>query len=205
MANQVAFAKFTAPTIADGLVILPSVGLFQVFGISTLARGQERVKLPLDQLIRRGWINTGGAQGLLSQQHGDVQQDPGGGLRQDFQTVVSGGGFGAVSVAPSVQIAHGMCSASSQSLPKTTLMASLFASEKAGVHYVIGEIRDKFLQNGGTAEFGYPVTDEVPTPDGFGLMTRFERGTIYWYAGQNAQIGEPKAPRLRVAPMPGHQ
>jgi len=45
--------------------------------------------------------------------------------------------------------------------------------------------------------FGYPVTDEVPTPDDFGLMTRFERGTIYWYRGHTAEIGEPRLPPRR--------
>ncbi len=43
-----------------------------------------------------------------------------------------------------------------------------------------------------------------PTPDGFGLMTQFERGTIFWYPGRNAEIGEPKTPPLHVLPMKEH-
>jgi uncharacterized protein with LGFP repeats len=85
------------------------------------------------------------------------------------------------------------------------VQASLFASGKTGVHFVMGEIREKFLRAGGTKRFGYPTTDEVPTPDGFGLMTRFERGTIFWYPGRNAEVGEPQTPPLHVIPIKDHQ
>jgi hypothetical protein len=59
---------------------------------------------------------------------------------------------------------------------------------------VIGETREKFLREGGVRRLGCPVTDEVPTPDGFGLMTKFERGTVYWYRGHAAEIGTPDPP-----------
>jgi len=198
--DRVAFAKFTAPTIADGRVILPSAGLFQVYGIADSKKMQKIANLPLEAVINRRWLNGGGQHGLLGAPQGDVVRDDSGGLRQDFQTLISGGGYGQVSVPPSVTIERAMCDQPSKWQPTLPITTSLFASPKTGVHYVVGEIRNAFLQAGGTKEFGYPITDEVATPDGLGLMTRFERGTIYWYPGQNAAIGEPKAPPVRVTP-----
>jgi hypothetical protein len=194
----------TAPTTADGRVILPSAGLFQVYGSSERRRMMEIANVPLESSIRQRWLNTGGTLGLLGHPQGDLQRDQSGGVRQDFKTVIAGGGFGEVSVPPSVEIAHGMCDPSNTHQPSLSVAVSLLASPKTGVHYVVGEIRDKFLQGGGLEQFGYPLTDEVPTRDGFGLMTRFERGTIFWYPGQNAEIGEPKTPPLRVVPMKDH-
>jgi len=75
-----------------------------------------------------------------------------------------------------------------------SIEASILASRETGAHYVIGEIRAAFLRAGGVRRLGYPTSDEVPTPDGFGLMTRFERGTVYWYRGHPAEIGSPKLP-----------
>ena len=202
--DRVALAKFTAPTIADGRVILPSAGLFQVYGISEHRRMHEIVNVPLEAAVSQRWLNTGGAQGLLGHPQGDLQRDANGGVRQDFQTMIAGGGYGQVSVPPSVQIEPPMCDSRIKYQPSVSVAASLFASPKTGVHYIVGEIRDKFLQAGGLEQFGYPLTDEVPTPDGFGLMTQFERGTISWYPGRNAEIGEPKTPPLHVLPMKEH-
>jgi LGFP repeat len=202
--DRAALAKFTAPTIADGYVILPSVGLFQVYGISERKRMREMVNLPLEEAISQRFDNNGGAQGLLGHPQGAVQRDSSGGFRQDFQTLVAGGGYGQVSVPPSVQIDRPMCDSKIKFAPSVAVMSSLFGSEKTGVHYVVGEIRDKFLQGGGIEKFGYPLTDEIPTPDGFGLMTRFEHGTIFWYPGRNAEVGEPQTPPLHVLPLPNH-
>jgi hypothetical protein len=35
-------------------------------------------------------------------------------------------------------------------------------------------------------------------------MTRFEHGTIFWYPGRNAEVGEPQTPPLHVLPLPNH-
>src|SRR5262249_2542657 len=151
--------------------------------------------------ITQRWHNSGGAQGLLGQPQGEVQRDPNGVLRQDYQTTITGGGYGAVSVPPSVTIDTPMCNphAKTENQTRMPVKASIFASSSTGVHYVVGEIREKYLQAGGPEKFGYPVTDEIPTPDGLGLMTKFERGTIFWYPGRSAEIGEPIPPPI-VAP-----
>jgi hypothetical protein len=207
--DRVALAKFNSPTIADGKVILPSVGLFQVYGISHHPRMHEMVNRPLEAAITQRWQNAGGAQGLLGQPQGDPQKDPNGVLRQDYQAMIAGGGYGQVSVPPSVTIDAPMCDphVKIENQTRVPVKASLFASSKTGVHYVMGDIREKFLQAGGPEKLGYPITDEVPTPDGLGLMTKFERGTIFWYPGRSAEIGEPIPPPNAtpdVAPNGGH-
>jgi hypothetical protein len=199
--DAAALAKFTAPTIADGLVVLPSFNLFQVYGLSGPRRPRRSIRdLPLDAAIDQKWVNMGGAQGLLGHPTGDRQRDGSAGLRQDFDTVAAGGGYGRISVPPSVKIEAPMCHPRGEREADVPIQASILASNRTGVHYIIGEIRSRFLQAGGTKRFGYPLTDEVPTPDGLGLMTRFERGTIFWYVGHPAEVGPPKPPRLQVTP-----
>ena len=134
---------------------------------------------------------------------GELARD-GAGARRDFRSHVSGGGYGRVSVPPSVKIETPMCETpwtkerdTGAAAQTTPIEASIFTSRKTGAHYVLGEIPAAFLRAGGLKRFGYPVTDEVPTPDDFGLMTRFERGTIYWYRGHTAEIGEPRLPPRR--------
>jgi len=202
-ADAPALAKFTAPTIADGRVVLPSFNLFQVYGLAPAGARKHGIRyMGLDAAIRQKWLNMGGAQGLLGNPIGDRRRDGDAGLRQDFRTVIAGGGYGRISVPPSVKIEVPMCESGAKYEPDLPIEASVFASKRAGVHYVIGEIRNRFLQAGGTKRFGYPLTDEVPTPDGIGLMTRFERGTIFWYRGRNAEIGEPRIPPRGDAPDP---
>jgi uncharacterized protein with LGFP repeats len=58
---------------------------------------------------------------------------------------------------------------------------SIYWSPKSGAHEVHGDIRVKWAQLGGTRGFlGFPITDELPTPDGRGRFNHFEGGCIYW-------------------------
>jgi hypothetical protein len=200
-ATRTALAKFTAPTIADGRVVLPSFNLFQVYGLAPRKGPRPWLRhLPLDAVILAKWRSMGGAQGLLGSPTGRATHDGGGGVRQDFHTLVAGGGYGRISVPPSVTIAAPMCDAHVRYERNLPLEVSILVSERTEAHYIIGAIREAFLRSGGTARFGYPVTDEIPTPDGFGLMTRFQRDTIFWYPGQQPEIGSPKTPPRRQTP-----
>lgn len=50
-----------------------------------------------------------------------------------------------------------------------------------GAWSIRGAIRDAWLRLGGpTRPLGYPVTDELQTPDGVGRCNHFEFGSIYW-------------------------
>jgi uncharacterized protein with LGFP repeats len=41
--------------------------------------------------------------------------------------------------------------------------------------------RDQYMKMGAeSGRLGYPTSDEVPAPDGFGRVNNFEHGFIYW-------------------------
>ncbi len=200
--DPAAFAKFTAPTIADGRVVLPSFNLFQVYGLE--AKGGKKGRwlhgLPLKAALERKWLNMGGEAGILGAPVDNLMRDGERGIRRDYRSRISGGGYGRVSAPPTAKIEEPMCRPGMAHEPAQPIEASIFASQETGAHYVIGEIRAKFLREGGVQRFGYPITDEVPTPDGFGLMTKFQKGTVYWYRGHSAEIGTPTLPPRRDRP-----
>lgn len=58
---------------------------------------------------------------------------------------------------------------------------SIYWSPETGAHEVHGDIRVKWAQLGGVRGFlGFPVTDELGTPDGRGRFNHFQAGSIYW-------------------------
>jgi len=57
---------------------------------------------------------------------------------------------------------------------------SLYWSPGRGAHLVHGRIRDKWAQTGWEQGFGYPLTDELGTPDGAGRYNHFQSCSIYW-------------------------
>jgi hypothetical protein len=57
----------------------------------------------------------------------------------------------------------------------------IYWSRTSGAHEVRGAILDKWSSLGFEAgHLGYPVSDELGTPDGIGRFNRFEKGMIYW-------------------------
>jgi uncharacterized protein with LGFP repeats len=71
---------------------------------------------------------------------------------------------------------------------------------KFGAHAVYGDIGVKWNQLGRERGFGYPLTDELPAPDG-GRYNDFENGgAIYWHrkTGAHAVYGEIRKKWLSV-------
>jgi hypothetical protein len=69
---------------------------------------------------------------------------------------------------------------------------SIYWSPQTGAAMVMGAIREKWAQLG-WERFGYPITDELPTPDGRGRYNHFSNGgSIYWTleTGAHAVYGE---------------
>jgi hypothetical protein len=211
--DEAAFAKFNSPTIADGRVFLPSVGHFQVYG---LLNGGKKIRWPfngssLADAIKLRWLNGGGAAGTLgkpidSRMRVTIDEAGSAGANDrlpsptganvrvpsghlDFAQDVVGGGYGNISVPASVKIVVPMCS-KPETQRKQRIESSIYASPRTGVHIVRGEIRRVFAAQGGVKRFGFPVSDEIPTPDGFGLMTTFERAALVWYPGREVRIHE---------------
>jgi len=58
---------------------------------------------------------------------------------------------------------------------------SIYWTQKTGAHEVHGHIRNKWAALGWEkSALGYPLSDELATPDGLGRYNRFQRGSIYW-------------------------
>ncbi|WP_298155041.1 hypothetical protein [Flavobacterium sp.] len=59
---------------------------------------------------------------------------------------------------------------------------SIYWSPGTGAHEIHGAIKDKWAALGWENSFlGFPVTDEKPTPDGYGRFNFFEGGAIYFH------------------------
>ncbi|MBD2094064.1 hypothetical protein H6F90_02705 [Trichocoleus sp. FACHB-591] len=58
---------------------------------------------------------------------------------------------------------------------------SIYWTPRTGAHEVHGDIRAKWASLGYERSWlGYPITDELTTPDGEGRFNHFEYGSIYW-------------------------
>ena len=58
---------------------------------------------------------------------------------------------------------------------------SIYWTPDTGAHEVHGLIRNKWADLGWERSFlGYPITDELTTPDRIGRFNHFEGGSIYW-------------------------
>ncbi|MDY7232691.1 N-acetylmuramoyl-L-alanine amidase [Hyalangium rubrum] len=58
---------------------------------------------------------------------------------------------------------------------------SIYWTPTLGAHVVVGQIRIKWEQLGWERSvLGYPLTDELTTPDGRGRYNHFQNGSIYW-------------------------
>ncbi|KAB1504533.1 hypothetical protein F7230_01835 [Corynebacterium sp. 320] len=63
--------------------------------------------------------------------------------------------------------------------------------DRGVAHAVEGRIRDAWARGGWEhSVLGYPITDELPTPDGVGRFNHFQGGSVYWSPASDAhQIG----------------
>jgi regulator of replication initiation timing len=65
--------------------------------------------------------------------------------------------------------------------------ASIYCHPNTGAFEVHGLIRQKYSQLNWELTFlGYPLTDELPTPDGKGRYNHFQGGSIYWHPNTGA-------------------
>ncbi|WP_336027888.1 hypothetical protein [Geodermatophilus sp. FMUSA9-8] len=66
---------------------------------------------------------------------------------------------------------------------------SLYWSPDSGAHFLTGAVRDKWgtrFYEGGP--LGYPMTDQVTTPNGAAQYVHFQGGSIYWSAATGARV-----------------
>ncbi len=64
---------------------------------------------------------------------------------------------------------------------------SVYWNREAGVHFIMGSIREKWSALGWERSFlKYPVTDELANPDRVGRYNHFQGGSIYWHPSTGA-------------------
>ncbi|MGY1671060.1 LGFP repeat-containing protein, partial [Geodermatophilus sp. SYSU D00710] len=82
---------------------------------------------------------------------------------------------------------------------------SLYWSSATGVKVVRGEILKAYRAAGGPGVLGYPTADEGPTADGWGVVTPFQVGDIYWTRNTGAHVvrGEIRAAYRRAGASGG--
>jgi uncharacterized protein with LGFP repeats len=65
---------------------------------------------------------------------------------------------------------------------------TIFWHPAVGAFAVYGAIGDKYRSIGYERGYGYPVTDELGTPDRIGRYNHFQRGSIYWTLSTGAHL-----------------
>ncbi len=67
--------------------------------------------------------------------------------------------------------------------------STLYSHARTGTHEVHGSIREQYVRMGAeNGRLGYPISDEMPAPDGTSRINTFEHGTITWNARTGARI-----------------
>jgi hypothetical protein len=164
--DDIAFAKFVPPTIADGRVFRATAGSqIVVYGLT--AQGGT----PCYDITTK-WRNFGGPFGLIGSPLIPESIAPDGvGHYRHFQYFPrpDKGGDGGNLVVASIYWTPGTCA-----------------------QVVYNAIRGKWSALGWElSPLGYPTTDESGTPDGIGRYNHFQHGSIYWTpaTGANAVYG----------------
>jgi hypothetical protein len=203
------FAKFTAPTIADGRVVRATLsGRIVVYGprpqpgrgaaariSSAIAAFFKPRPLSPPPLAGRAAVDqkyrlAGGETGFLGAPAFDARpvQDRADGWYRDFHGVIVGAvpaTIAARHLPPGTPPAPGHRPWSGLGTP---FASSIYWSAGTGAHIVTAEIRDAWLATGGpTGPLGYPTTDEAPDPAG-GRAVQFQNGRIVWTVETGARV-----------------
>ena len=205
--NPIAFSKFTPPTIADGRVYRATfANTLVVYGLiaksstaaahSALATVEaapgSAIAHPTSfcRTIAETYQKYGAEQGILGVPVGDevnLQGQFPGAYRQ-YRGRIFGGHISAPSVTPNPSTepeTEDMTAFLSQS----DVEASIYWSPATCGHVVMGTIRTFWLSLGAEkSRLGYPISDEIDTPDLRGRRSKFQHGEIWWYPDQGAFI-----------------
>jgi uncharacterized protein with LGFP repeats len=136
------------------------------------------------------YLNHGGAAGVLGVPTSDEEEVSGAGgvvgKRQHFRGAL----YGALhSIAVQVPEEKVQVSCQREDSAGFLVESTIAWSAPTGAHVVHGEIRSLWLKRGGeSGELGYPISDELPTPNGRGRRGQFQFGEIWWYPETGAVV-----------------
>jgi hypothetical protein len=204
--DPVAFSKFTPPTIADGKVYRATfANTLVVYGLlptpSTTVAAQPAARQAAQgpsamspasscRTISQTYQKYGGEGGILGAPIGDEVVLSGNlpGAYREYRGQI----FGAHTSA-AVLPAQASGGPESEDMPsflsRSDLEASIYWSPATCGHVVMGQIRALWISLGAEkSNLGYPISDEIDTPDGRGRRSRFQHGEIWWYPDRGAFI-----------------
>jgi hypothetical protein len=231
--SPVPFAKFCAPTIADGKVYRATFaanpetgdgGLLAVYGLHPLPRRrppriwprwwrdhpwpphwpyyfEPQRRHPDDwPLIEGGWDHVhesiealwrhyGGGGGVVGAPSGEERELDGrvNGRCRDYVGAFRGVRATGVSKLADAAATQATCQDPEIAI-ETRIESSIYWSKETGARLVLADIRARWLELGGHAgPLGYPITDEMFTPDYRGRISLFQRGYILWYPHTGAE------------------
>lgn len=191
--DDVLFAKFNSPTIADGKVIRATYSnQVIVYGLWKFWHRPFPFKWLLS--INQKYEDYGSENGVLGKPTSDEKpiDDVAGGRYRDYRGPVFGLSGNMVSVRTPLDTELPTCSQPERGKP-TDVESSIYWSPTTGAQVVQGEIRELWLKLGAEkGQLGYPIEDETRTPDGRGRMSRFQQGEIWWYPDKGPYVREAK-------------
>ncbi|WP_034511181.1 N-acetylmuramoyl-L-alanine amidase [Blastococcus sp. URHD0036] len=125
-------------------------------------------------------------------QGGVVVTGPGGthAVSSAFQAAVTAAGGTAVLGAPTTDVAT---TPDGRASYQHFTAGSIYATAATGAHAVRGAVYDLWARRGWeNSSLGYPVSTTGATPDGLGLYSHFQGGSIYWTRATGAhQLAGP--------------
>jgi LGFP repeat/PAN domain len=156
--DDIAFAKFNPPTVAGGKVFRPT------FANRLIVYGLRTTPAPAPcYTIAQKYQNYSAEDGLLGNSTGP-----------ESSAVDGIGRFQHFSRTDGDQIPYAYDR-------KGQPDGSIYWSPSTCAHEVNGVINSKWSSIGREAgAMGYPITDEMVTPDGLGRYNHFQSGSIYW-------------------------
>jgi hypothetical protein len=214
--DDIAFSKFTPPTIAGGKVFRPT------FANKLVVYGEKsgQTAIPCYD-IAQVYDNYTGAEGILDAATDAERSLPDGGKHREYKGgaiywtattcahEVHSAIFGKWLATGLAQGFLGYPVTNQQQTPNSLgeynhfQNGSIYWTPNTGAHEVHGLIRDKWSSLGWeNSALGFPVSDETDEVDGSGRFNLFEHGSIHWKKSDNS-VSVDSEPSDLIGPQQG--